>query len=898
MGSSTSSKFIYAIKKGDETKAIEIYTTDEKFAQSFNLGEKLPKYENNTALHFICEWGLADLLELVLPLGDKNHSRSDNKHAHADLRKISVTVPDGKFSGQTFMAKLPSGRQMLVSVPRNAGPGTTLTVSYRDRSDPSLARNKLVDPRINNNNQMCALELLVSRKDRASQRHRILQHLWKYSQQKQISLLLNKEYGANKWTLLHMCAAYALSECAFFLIDHGSSLEVEDSKGHTPAVIAEIKGHGTFASRLEAMMIFHPLHIHEANQKRKELNSLTRAIDLSHQPLNGVQGVDKLMKEDISAFKKECNVKDSFVAERVLSTYGWKLDDAIRLWNGKTTRRQVAELSGVDGWGMGVKMRLLSSPDYNIKRNGEDRKEETKDGEATDNESNGVAEQMDDKNSSLKSSSEEDLYEPKCLACGQQMEQKCKKKGGERKLTISSLAKDIVKLMSKGTSRGKVIKILRQEHPPSAIMKALQEATTHINSSHGSNSSNDQGHSGSDRATSSGDQGSEREQVEKSEEEEKKADPLSTLVEVSMCQHIQCVRCWKGLTKVSVFDQRRGYVKCGGDKCRTKLGGREFETMIGLDHKTKNQRLRWVREEFVRSRSDIKYCPHPDCPNAVKRQRRGLHVGKIAECKNGHAFCFECGGFPHDPATCDQARKWHETSAKLKAQYTTKSKNSDSKQTNDLATLVWLAKNTKACPKCNTNIQKNEGCNHMTCSKCSHQFCWICMGPWAPHNKSYYTCNMYKGPGPATNKEENKRIRQTVKETERLTHFLGRFQAHFASSLLEQKRVATAEKRMEELQQATPEAVSTTFVKTAFRELYFNRVALCGSYIYRYYSRQEHKEAKGFSAAMLKGGGIQPTSIVVFISIIHDVDGMRIRSKCRSRYLEFERFPKVFIQCV
>ena len=33
------------------------------------------------------------------------------------------------------------------------------------------------------------------------------------------------------------------------------------------------------------------------------------------------------------------------------------------------------------------------------------------------------------------------------------------------------------------------------------------------------------------------------------------------------------------------------------------------------------------------------------------------------------------------------------------------------------ADALWIISNTKPCPRCEAPIQKNEGCNHMTCRK-------------------------------------------------------------------------------------------------------------------------------------------------------------------------------------
>lgn len=70
-----------------------------------------------------------------------------------------------------------------------------------------------------------------------------------------------------------------------------------------------------------------------------------------------------------------------------------------------------------------------------------------------------------------------------------------------------------------------------------------------------------------------------------------------------------------------------------------------------------------------------------------------------------------------------------------------------SKNKSESENITWMIANTKNCPKCQRPIEKNQGCNHMTCQMCKYEFCWLCMGNWSDHGNAtggYYKCNKYE----------------------------------------------------------------------------------------------------------------------------------------------------------
>jgi ariadne-1 len=73
------------------------------------------------------------------------------------------------------------------------------------------------------------------------------------------------------------------------------------------------------------------------------------------------------------------------------------------------------------------------------------------------------------------------------------------------------------------------------------------------------------------------------------------------------------------------------------------------------------------------------------------------------------SYCIKCGNFSHGNKPCPPPAD----------------------------TMKWLQKHAKPCPNCNNQIQKNGGCDHMTCQRsaggCGYQFWFSCGCPYSGH---------------------------------------------------------------------------------------------------------------------------------------------------------------------
>ena len=206
----------------------------------------------------------------------------------------------------------------------------------------------------------------------------------------------------------------------------------------------------------------------------------------------------------------------------------------------------------------------------------------------------------------------------------------------------------------------------------------------------------------------------------------------------SECGEAFCGSCWDEYLSAKLTDQANlQMIQCPG--CDIVMDDRAILKVLSKDSKLKVRYQQVLINSFVECNNLLKWCPSPNCENVIKVP----HVeAKTVTCSCGHSFCFVCVKDQHDPVRksyfiwlSSKNLKFFSFSLQICCPYLKKWLK---KCIDDSETSNWIKANTKDCPKCETAIEKNGGCNHITCTKtsCGYEFCWKCMGPWLKHGYS------------------------------------------------------------------------------------------------------------------------------------------------------------------
>ena len=283
------------------------------------------------------------------------------------------------------------------------------------------------------------------------------------------------------------------------------------------------------------------------------------------------------------------------------------------------------------------------------------------------------------------------------------------------------------------------------------------------------------------------------------------------------CEHHFCLECWSQYISTKLEGGPSCIAAtCPDFKCKELLTEVEVKKIVPNLYDTF---VSYQLRNFIEDRSTSRWCPGADCkyiatlPGTQTLSEHGMPVF-CHGCST--SFCLGCGDSPHAPLICADMLSWKEN-------YETTGSES------------WILQNTKPCPKCHVRIEKNNGCSHMTCKQCRHEFCWICLGDWKTHSQ----CNRFDSN--ATHGKD--------RELARNLHYIKRYQIHGDAKKFAEKELVTVTEKLSNSMFSVEEGETLVMVEElkepvikANNELLECRKTLMNTYVYAYLHL--HKDEK------------------------------------------------------
>ncbi|VDK67073.1 unnamed protein product [Onchocerca ochengi] len=291
-----------------------------------------------------------------------------------------------------------------------------------------------------------------------------------------------------------------------------------------------------------------------------------------------------------------------------------------------------------------------------------------------------------------------------------------------------------------------------------------------------------------------------------------------TILTGLQCNHRFCYLCWDSYLTTKIMEEGRAHVACPQHNCPIIVDDEKTLTLVKSENAKKRYR-RLIINSFVECNRLLRWCPAADCGRVIEV---GHLEARPVKCTCGTVFCFACGYEWHEPVNCRLLKLW------------IKKCNDDSETSN------WISANTKECPKCQVTIEKDGGCNHMTCKNvaCKMEFCWMCLGPWEPHGSSWYSCNRFDDTLAKQARDAQERSRAAL---QRYLHYYNRYMNHQQSLKLEHKLYSIVKSKMEVMQQANMSWIEVQFLRKAVDVLSECRRTLMYTYAFAFYLQKDNQ---------------------------------------------------------
>eukprot|EP01103_Thecamoeba_quadrilineata_P007897 TRINITY_DN1771_c0_g1_i1.p1 TRINITY_DN1771_c0_g1~~TRINITY_DN1771_c0_g1_i1.p1 ORF type:complete len:679 (+),score=104.89 TRINITY_DN1771_c0_g1_i1:37-2037(+) len=285
------------------------------------------------------------------------------------------------------------------------------------------------------------------------------------------------------------------------------------------------------------------------------------------------------------------------------------------------------------------------------------------------------------------------------------------------------------------------------------------------------------------------------------------------------CEHRFCSECLTSYLSYEVKEKKQ-FITCPGytknkTKCNMVVDELTVLRLLG-DREGEKRFIESLRNAFVENNPSIKWCPAPECPNAILLTEISTERNESVECLCGHTFCFRCSLESHQPCSCLMFEKWKKIAS------------GQDDRLND----AFITSVSRPCPSCKVPIEKNHGCNHMTCTKCQYHFCWQCMGKFGTGSKGgsdgykIHECNGHY--------QQDSQVVSKVGELQRFQFYNTRYANHERSQDLEGKQ--QVESVIMSLSSRYGIGLDACqFFQNAVSQLIRNRQTLKFSYVFGFY---------------------------------------------------------------
>ena len=194
-------------------------------------------------------------------------------------------------------------------------------------------------------------------------------------------------------------------------------------------------------------------------------------------------------------------------------------------------------------------------------------------------------------------------------------------------------------------------------------------------------------------------------------------DVLSGCVQVmESCNHRFCGKCVTNYLVAALDSGEVVGTQCPDNSCSELMTDNDLMKALTNVQFAKFKQFRTLAK--LQLEPNCRWCPKEGCQAGVIADLECPLFPKLTCGDCDTEFCFECSDRWHPGMTC---RRWANYKKKSESKQETKRKKKE-----ELGTKKWMKDNkTVKCVRCSALVQRNEGCNHMTCT-CGHEFCWLC----------------------------------------------------------------------------------------------------------------------------------------------------------------------------